>query len=162
MMFDLILDVMNGFWQLRDAHTESATTLLPLKLCSCRKDRFNRPAGTGYFLMIPGTSCLATIALSLRDKNHSPIEAPRIILVLGILTLQPKQRAIIAFAIPVDMLNFTAMDNQRIVESGEFEIMIGASSNDIKLRGRIEVVGKNRVLGKVWRMESWANVKLVG
>ena len=27
------------------------------------------------FLMIPGTSCLATIVLSLRDKGHSPIEA---------------------------------------------------------------------------------------
>ena len=26
--------------------------------------------------MIPGTSCLATIVLSLRDKSHSPIEAP--------------------------------------------------------------------------------------
>ena len=26
----------------------------------------------------PGTSCLATIVLSLRDKNHSTIEAPRI------------------------------------------------------------------------------------
>ena len=24
----------------------------------------------------PGTSCLATISLSLRDKSHSPIEAP--------------------------------------------------------------------------------------
>src|SRR5580698_2317492 len=24
----------------------------------------------------PGTSCLATIVLSLRDKSHSPIEAP--------------------------------------------------------------------------------------
>src|ERR1700722_9549928 len=29
------------------------------------------------FFMIPGTSCLATIVLSLRDKNLSPIEAPR-------------------------------------------------------------------------------------
>ena len=27
MIFDLILDVMNGFWQLRDAHPESAITL---------------------------------------------------------------------------------------------------------------------------------------
>jgi hypothetical protein len=26
--------------------------------------------------MIPGTSCLANIVLSLRDKSHSPIEAP--------------------------------------------------------------------------------------
>ena len=34
MMFDLILNVMNGFWQLRDAHTESAVTLLPAKVCA--------------------------------------------------------------------------------------------------------------------------------
>jgi hypothetical protein len=32
MMFDLILDVMNAFWQLEDAHTESAATLLPTKV----------------------------------------------------------------------------------------------------------------------------------
>jgi hypothetical protein len=30
----------------------------------------------------PGTSCLATIGLSLRDKSHSPIEGPRIKLAL--------------------------------------------------------------------------------
>ena len=34
MMFDLILDVMKGFWQLRDAHTESAITLLAVKSCA--------------------------------------------------------------------------------------------------------------------------------
>ena len=37
--------------------------------------------------MIPGNSCLATIALSLRDKTIRPIEAPRIILALMGLTL---------------------------------------------------------------------------
>jgi hypothetical protein len=31
---------------------------------------------------VSGTSCLATIGLSLRDKRHSSIEAPRIILAL--------------------------------------------------------------------------------
>jgi hypothetical protein len=30
----------------------------------------------------PGTSCLATIRMSLRDKGHSPIEGPRINLAL--------------------------------------------------------------------------------
>jgi len=78
------------------------------------------------------------------------------------VTLRPKQRAIVTFAIPVDMLNFTDRDNQRIVEAGDFEIMVGASSNDIKLKGRIEVVGPNRVLDKDWRMESQANVELAG
>src|SRR5271166_1535835 len=35
----------------------------------------DRPSGTGVSLhRYPGTSCLATISLSLRDKSHSPIE----------------------------------------------------------------------------------------
>jgi hypothetical protein len=36
-VFDLILDVMNGFWQLGDADTEGAKTLLPsnLNIASC-------------------------------------------------------------------------------------------------------------------------------
>jgi len=58
------------------------------------------------------------------------------------------------------MLNFTNTTNQRMVEAGEFEIMVGASSNDIKLKGRIEVVGRNRVLDRIWRMESQAEVIL--
>ena len=41
MMFDLILDVMNGFWQLRDAHTESAITLLPAKVVQLSKSLVN-------------------------------------------------------------------------------------------------------------------------
>jgi hypothetical protein len=40
--------------------------------------------------LFQGTSCLATISLSLRDKNHPPIEAPRIILAL--MRLQPRKR----------------------------------------------------------------------
>ena len=40
------------------------------------RDPFNRPAGTRLFsLMTPGTSCLATIMMSLRDKRHSTAEA---------------------------------------------------------------------------------------
>jgi hypothetical protein len=44
---------------------------------------FDRPPGDGVSLhRYPGTSCLATIVLSFRDENHSPIEAPRIKLAL--------------------------------------------------------------------------------
>ena len=54
---------------------------LSSKLSSCP---FEKTLGTlvqssrwdgATFLMIPGTSCLATISLSLRDKSHSPFEA---------------------------------------------------------------------------------------
>ena len=51
------------------------------------------------------------------------------------MTLQPRQKAAVSFAIPVDMLNFTNRDNQRMIEAGEFEIMVGASSSDIMLQG---------------------------
>jgi hypothetical protein len=41
------------------------------------------PYGTALWVgAVPGTSCLATISLSLRDKSHSPIEGPRIRLAL--------------------------------------------------------------------------------
>jgi hypothetical protein len=42
-----------------------------------------RTYGTALWVgAVPGTSCQATITLSLRDKSHSPIEEPRIKLVL--------------------------------------------------------------------------------
>jgi hypothetical protein len=48
-----------------------------------------------------------------------------------------------------------------MVEAGEFELMVGASSNDIKLKGRVKVVGENRrLLGRHWRMESESYVEL--
>jgi hypothetical protein len=69
----LILDIMNGSWPLRDAHTESV-----------QSSRWDEP----IFLMIPGTSCLGTIVLSLRDKNIRPSKALAIILALmGVETL---------------------------------------------------------------------------
>jgi Glycosyl hydrolase family 3 C-terminal domain/Fibronectin type III-like domain len=120
-----------------------------------------------------------TIALSLKLENSGEREGCEIVQVyvrdvyaslvrpvkelkaFKRVTLRPKQTAVVSFAIPVDMLNFTDRKNQRIVEAGEFEIMVGASSSDIKLKGSIEVRGTNRVLDKVWRMESEAKLELL-
>jgi beta-xylosidase len=102
------------------------------------------------------------VQVYVRDLYASLVRPVKELKAFQRVTLQPKQRAIVTFAIPIDMLNFTDRDNQRIVEAGDFEIMVGASSNDIKLKGRIEVVGQNRVLEKDWRMESQANVELLG
>jgi hypothetical protein len=41
MMFDLILNVINGLCQLRDAHTEIAITLLPAKVVQLSKSLVN-------------------------------------------------------------------------------------------------------------------------
>jgi beta-xylosidase len=99
------------------------------------------------------------VQVYVRDLYASLVRPVKELKAFKRVTLQPKQRALVRFSIPVDILNFTNLDHQRMVEAGEFEIMVGASSNDIKLQGKIEVVGPNRVLGKVWRMESQAEVE---
>jgi hypothetical protein len=101
------------------------------------------------------------VQVYVRDLYASLVRPVKELKAFKRVTLQPQQSAVVRFAIPVDMLNFTNLDHQRMVEAGEFEIMVGASSNDIKLKGRFEVVGKNRVLDKVWRMESQAEVTLL-
>jgi beta-xylosidase len=100
------------------------------------------------------------VQVYVRDVYASLVRPVKELKAFKRVTLQPKQSALVSFAIPVDMLNFTNLDHQRMVEAGEFEIMVGASSNDIKLKGSIEVVGKNRVLEEGWRMESEAQVRI--
>jgi beta-xylosidase len=101
------------------------------------------------------------VQVYVRDVYASLVRPVKELKAFERVTLLPKQRAMVSFTIPVDMLNFTNVHNRRMVEPGEFEIMVGASSGDIRLRGRVEVVGENRILDGHWRMESQANVELL-
>jgi Glycosyl hydrolase family 3 C-terminal domain/Glycosyl hydrolase family 3 N terminal domain/Fibronectin type III-like domain len=100
------------------------------------------------------------VQVYVRDVHASLVRPVKELKAFKRVNLLPKQTAVVSFAIPVDMLNFTSKDNQRIVEAGEFEIMVGAASSDIKLKGKVEVVGQNRVLDRLWRMESLADAKI--
>ena len=100
-----------------------------------------------------------TVQVYFRDLYASLVRPVKELKGFRRVSLQPGQRAEVRFAIPVDMLNFTN-NNQRTVEAGEFDLMVGASSSDIKLKGRVEVIGENRVLGREWRMESQSAVEL--
>ncbi len=101
------------------------------------------------------------VQVYVRDVYASLVRPVKELKAFKRVTLQPGQCAVVSFSIPVDMLNFTNGENQRVVEAGEFEIMVGASSRDIKLKGKIQVVGENRVLDRDWRMESLATVDLI-
>jgi hypothetical protein len=72
----------------------------------------------------------------------------------GRITLSSGQAAEVTFRVQVDMLNFTGPAGQRIIEPGVFELQIGASSADIRLRTAVTITGPTRVLGRNWRMES--------
>jgi beta-glucosidase-like glycosyl hydrolase len=57
--------------------------------------------------------------------------------------------------LPVDMLNFTDGRGERIVEPGDFDLMIGSSSRDIHLSDTLTVTGdRTRTLERKWRMVS--------
>jgi beta-xylosidase len=99
------------------------------------------------------------VQVYVRDLCASQVRPVKELKAFKRVMLQPKQKVVVRFTIPVDMLNFTNRDNRRTVEAGEFEIMVGASSSDIKLRGKVEVVGENRLLDRDWRMESQAQVE---
>lgn len=62
-------------------------------------------------------------------------------------------RRTVHVALPVDMLNFTDARGERIVEPGEFRVMIGSSSRDVHLSGTALVQGNAaRTLERHWRM----------
>lgn len=94
------------------------------------------------------------VQLYVRDKQASVVRPVKELKAFGRVGLQPGQRARVSFRVPVDMLCFTGMAGQRIVEPGLFELQVGASSADIRLRGEVSVTGQVRTLERDWRMES--------
>jgi beta-glucosidase len=92
--------------------------------------------------------------LYIRDCLASLVRPVKELRAFGRVTLPPGQTAEITFRVPVDMLNFTGPSGQRTIEPGVFELQVGASSADIRLRTEVTVTGQTRVVGRDWRMES--------
>ncbi|HTP60296.1 MAG TPA: fibronectin type III-like domain-contianing protein, partial [Spirochaetia bacterium] len=78
------------------------------------------------------------------------------------ITLAPGETAEVWFRLPTDMLAFTTQGTERVVEPGEFRLMIGTSSADIKHAETVLVTGAPRRLPGNWRMQSEASVEIEG
>jgi hypothetical protein len=96
--------------------------------------------------------------LYIRDSFASVVRPVKELRAFSRVSLRPGQMAEVTFRVPVDMLNFTGLSSQRIIEPGAFELQVGASSADIRLRTEVTVTGQARVLGREWRMESSCRV----
>lgn len=57
------------------------------------------------------------------------------------LKLEPGETRRITFHLPVDQLAFYDLDSKLVLEAGQIEVMVGSSSEDIRLRGAFEIVG---------------------
>ncbi len=62
--------------------------------------------------------------------------------------LKPGETRRITFHLPVDQLAFHDLDLNLIVEAGMMDVMVGSSSEDIRLHGRLEIVGERTTMVK--------------
>jgi beta-glucosidase len=102
---------------------------------------------------------VAVPQLYVRDLLASVVRPVKELKAFGRVELASGETARVAFEVPTDMLCFTGQQGRRIVEPGEFELQLGASSADIRLRGSVTLTGAARKLGREWRMESRSAVE---
>jgi beta-glucosidase len=64
------------------------------------------------------------------------------------VTLNPDEIRTVTFHLPVDQLAFYDENLNLIVEAGKIDVMLGSSSEDIRLRSGFEIVGKKKMMVK--------------
>ncbi len=64
------------------------------------------------------------------------------------LTLNPQQEKTIVFHLPANLLAFYDRDFNLCIEAGMIHVMIGSSSEDIRLSGQFEIIGPEKILVK--------------
>ena len=97
---------------------------------------------------------IAVPQLYVRDRVTSVVRPVKELKGFGRVALAAGESRRVGFHLPTDMLAFTGQAGVRVVEPGEIDLMIGASSADIRLRATVTLTGETRPLPEHWRMES--------
>lgn len=98
------------------------------------------------------------VQLYVNDKVSSVTRPVKELKGFAKVHLEPNEQKHITFEMPTDLLAFYDSKMKLFVEAGEFEIMIGSSSEDIRLRGTIELTENVRVSKK--QKKFFSNVKV--
>lgn len=99
------------------------------------------------------------VQLYVHDKVATMVRPVQELKAFQRVQLEPGASARLTFNVPTDMLSFTSRRGERVVEPGEFEFRIGASSADIRSSGVVTVTGKIRLITGNWRMVSHCEVE---
>ncbi|MCB0564721.1 MAG: glycoside hydrolase family 3 C-terminal domain-containing protein [Phaeodactylibacter sp.] len=79
------------------------------------------------------------VQLYLRDELASVSQPVKVLKAFRRISLQPGEQRELAFELGPEELSMLNKEMQRVVEPGDFRIMVGPSSKDIRLRGVLRV-----------------------
>jgi hypothetical protein len=100
------------------------------------------------------------VQIYVRDRLASSTRPVRELKGFARVPVKAGNTAQVHVKIPVDMLNFTDGRGERIVEPGDFDLLIGSSSRDLHLSSTVTVTGNAvRTLERDWRMVSEVDIK---
>jgi beta-glucosidase len=77
------------------------------------------------------------VQLYVRDKVSSVVTYDSVLRGFERISLKPGESAMVSFTLTSDDLTIVGKDMEPVFEPGEFEIMLGSSSTDIRLSGTV-------------------------
>jgi Beta-glucosidase-related glycosidases len=84
------------------------------------------------------------VQLYLRDEYASMPRPVKELRGFVRVTLQPGEKRKVSFALPVNQMAFYDLDLKLVVEAGRILVMVGSSSEDIRLNGEFNVTGAEK------------------
>ncbi|MFD7159239.1 glycoside hydrolase family 3 N-terminal domain-containing protein [Kribbella sp. NPDC059898] len=87
------------------------------------------------------------VQLYLRDLVAQVARPLKLLTGFARVSLEPGQAAEVTFRVHADRTAYTAPDLRRIVEPGEFDVMVGTSALDLPCRAMLRMTGDVRVVG---------------
>ncbi|MFC6345034.1 fibronectin type III-like domain-contianing protein, partial [Nocardioides hankookensis] len=100
------------------------------------------------------------VQVYLHDRSASVVRPVQQLVGAARVDLAPGQQAQVCLSLSADLTSFTGRDLLRIVEPGEVELWVGASSTDVREVLPLELVGATRVVGVDRVLEPVVTVEL--
>jgi beta-xylosidase len=119
------------------------------------------PAGEESVAIVP-TDGAVTVGVTVRNSGarsgketvqlylHDPVASVTrpVIRLVGYAqaTLAPGESTEVSFRVPADLASFTGIDGRRVVEPGDLELRLGASSQDVRQVAHVRLAGAARIV----------------
>ncbi|MBT3165816.1 glycoside hydrolase family 3 C-terminal domain-containing protein [Streptomyces sp. Vc74B-19] len=101
-----------------------------------------------------GRSGTEVVQLYLHDPVASVVQPVQRLIGYTRVTLEPGEARRLGVTVPADLASFTGRDGRRVVEPGELELRLAASSADPRLTARVTLTGAERQVDHTRRLHA--------